>query len=59
VRQQLAEKVAALKRLYIFRENQQNKSKHATREWQLKVRYCRERGAYLRITDRASLGVGD
>jgi hypothetical protein len=24
-----------------------------------KVRYCRKRGAYLRITDRASLGVGD
>jgi hypothetical protein len=29
---------------------------HATREWQLKGRYCRETGAYLRITDRASLG---
>ena len=36
-----------------------HKSKHAAREWQLKVRYCRERGAYLRIIDRVSLGVGD
>jgi hypothetical protein len=26
---------------------------------QLKARYCRERGSYLSITDRASLGVGD
>jgi hypothetical protein len=26
-----------------------------TREWQLNVRYCRERGAYLRIAYRASL----
>jgi hypothetical protein len=28
-------------------------------EWQLKARYCRERGAYLRITDKTFLGVGD
>jgi hypothetical protein len=27
-----------------------------TPQWQLNVRYCRERGAYLRITDRASVG---
>jgi hypothetical protein len=31
-------------------------SQRAIREWQLNDRYCRERGAYLRITDRAFLG---
>ena len=31
----------------------------ANRPSAIKVRYCRKRGAYLRITDRASLGVGD
>jgi hypothetical protein len=31
----------------------------ANRPSAIKVRYCRKRSAYLRITDRASLGVGD
>ena len=32
-------------------------SQRATREWQLNVRYCRERGGYLRITDRGFPGA--
>jgi hypothetical protein len=32
-------------------------SQRATREWQLNVRYCRESGAYLPITDRAFSGA--
>jgi hypothetical protein len=31
----------------------------ANRHSAIKVRYCRKRGAYLRITDRVSLGAGD
>jgi hypothetical protein len=31
----------------------------ATYGWQLNLRYCRETGAYLGVTDKASSGVGD
>jgi cytochrome bd-type quinol oxidase subunit 1 len=34
---------------WILAANTAPASQHATQEWQLKLRYCRERGAYLRI----------
>jgi hypothetical protein len=45
---------------FLYDHHLPNRRSHLRRHAiQLKARYCCERGAYLSITDRASLGVGD
>jgi hypothetical protein len=50
---------AAKEGLFMFANKALEGIVFANRSSVIKVRYCRKRGAYLRIVDEASLGVGD